>query len=91
MAERSSLFSMALFRDDLEDVCLERWRPGASIDLDATGGLELLVLEGSFLDGDENFTAHSWLRMPNRSTTQITTGRDGARVWVKRGHLTNKP
>src|SRR4029079_18079317 len=42
-----------LYRDQNEVVTLERWRPGAGILLQSSAGLELLVVDGDFSDGDE--------------------------------------
>jgi hypothetical protein len=68
-------------------VSLERWAPGAAIALDAPAGLELLVLDGSFTEGAERFEPQSWLRLPVGAAAGATVGADGARVWIKRGHL----
>jgi hypothetical protein len=87
----SSVEVMPLFNDGREDVRLERWQAGARIDLEATNGLEILVLDGSFMDRCEPFEPASWLRLPKNSRAQIEVGQDGARVWVKRGHLAVPP
>lgn len=80
-----------LFRDSREDVRIEQWAPNSDIELDVPGGLELLVLEGSFSEGGESFTYQSWLRLPAGSTLRAKTGADGCRVWVKSDHLTETP
>jgi anti-sigma factor ChrR (cupin superfamily) len=81
-----------LFRDSREDVRFERWAPNRTISLDAPGGGELLVLEGSFEDGEDRFEPQSWLRLPPGirtlgSALRATTGPEGCRAWVKTGHL----
>jgi ChrR Cupin-like domain len=76
-----------LFENACERVRLERWASGAVIDMPVQGGVELLVLEGSFEEAREEFTPHSWLRLPAGSRLQATAGRDGCKVWVKSGHL----
>jgi len=76
-----------LFRDAREDVRLERWAPGARIELPLPGGAEILVLDGDFVEGGERFTAQSWLRLPAQATLQAKAGAQGCRVWVKTGHL----
>jgi hypothetical protein len=78
---------MTLFRDDREDVRLERWAAGAEIILLAPGGIEFLVLDGDFSEGGETFETQSWLRLPAGSTVRATAGRRGARLWVKANHL----
>ena len=76
-----------LFRDDREDVRLERWPANGSIALDASSGAELLVLDGGFEDGDERFEPQSWLRLPPGSALQAKAGPEGCKAWVKTGHL----
>jgi anti-sigma factor ChrR (cupin superfamily) len=78
---------ISLFRDAHEDVRLERWAPGARIELAVPGGIELLVLEGSFTEAGETFAPQSWLRLPRGSTLNTVAGTGGCRVWVKIGHL----
>ena len=82
---------MPLFRDDREDVCLERWKAGSEIPLRSKNGIEILALEGSFAEGGENFGLHSWLRLPKDTNSTAKVGPDGARVWVKRDHLAETP
>jgi hypothetical protein len=55
--------------------------------LSAPGGIELLVLEGSFKEGGERFEPQSWLRLPTRATLRAAAGPQGCRAWVKAGHL----
>lgn len=83
--------TMALFEDDRERVCLERWRAGSVIDLHAANGLEVLLLEGSFTEGGESFEPQSWLRLPKKGAAQAKAGPTGARLWIKRGHLAVPP
>jgi anti-sigma factor ChrR (cupin superfamily) len=86
-ANRPGVDLLRLFRDDCEDVRLERWMPGAAIALDVPGGAELLVLDGGFAEGGETFEPLSWLRLPTGSTLQAKAGPEGCRAWVKTGHL----
>src|SRR5215469_15829311 len=60
--ERPGVEVLHLYQDAREDVRLERWSADAQICLPATGGVEILVLEGGFSDSDEAFEPHSWLR-----------------------------
>src|SRR6478609_9401663 len=84
---RPGVERLPLFRDDGEDVRLEKWMPGAAITLNAPGGAELLVLEGGFDEGGERFEPLSWLRLPTGSVLQATAGPQGCRIWIKTGHL----
>jgi anti-sigma factor ChrR (cupin superfamily) len=79
--------AMPLYSDTREEVRLERWAPNASIALDAPGGIELLVLDGSFEERGERFEAQSWLRLPPDAALNAMTGENGARLWLKSGHL----
>jgi hypothetical protein len=85
--ERPGVEVMPLFRDGREDVRLERWAPGTRIALPAPGGVEVLVLNGGFVEGGECFEPQSWLRLPTGSVLQTTAGPVGCTAWVKTGHL----
>ncbi len=78
-----------LFEDAREQVRLERWAPGAMVKLAVPGGIELLVIDGEFMDGGETFKVQSWLRLPAVAVLQATAGPQGCLVWVKAGHLLN--
>ena len=53
----------------------------------AKGGLELLVLDGALDVGAEQLTEGSWLRLPDRADLSAKAGSQGAKVWIKTGHL----
>ena len=76
-----------LFKDAREDVRVERWAPDVSVTFAADGGAELFVLDGRFEENGETFRRHSWLRLPMGARLAATCGGDGARVWIKTGHL----
>lgn len=80
-----------LFEDAREHVRLERWAPGISVELALPGGIELLVLDGSFVEGGEEFGRQSWLRLPAGAALRAVAGPQGCRVWVKSGHLAREP
>ncbi len=82
---------MPLFRDAREDVRLERWPAGCIVPIGAAGGMEILVLDGSFSEAGEVFEPLSWLRLPDAARTEVRTFEDGARVWIKQGHLATTP
>ena len=81
---------MPLFTDPIEDVRLEHWAPGASLSLDVPGGIEVLVLDGGFSEGGEDFLVQSWLRLPAGARLHAKAGPAGARVWIKAGHLARR-
>lgn len=76
-----------LFEDERETVQFEYWQADSTISVDASGGAEVLLLEGSATESDDSLQRLSWLRAPVDSTLSFTTGSEGAVVWVKRGHL----
>ncbi|MCO4093390.1 MAG: hypothetical protein HEQ37_02455 [Acidovorax sp.] len=70
-----------LHRTTHEDVRIEHWTPGHTIELDLPRGGEFLVLEGSFTEGGETFASQSWLAAcrPGRACV-AQTGEAGTRV-----------
>lgn len=89
LPERPGVEVLPLFRDRREDVRLERWSAGQRVELEVHGGIEILVLEGSFVEGDEEFVPQSWLRLPPGSTLRADAGPAGCRLWMKSGHLSD--
>lgn len=86
-ADRDGVSFKPLFEDERENVRLEIWEAGKEIELQDAGGIELLVLEGDFKEGNDHLQKHSWLRIPMGGTLKATVGDKGAKVWVKTGHL----
>ncbi len=76
-----------LFENEAECVRLESWLPGSLLDAAVEGGIELLVLEGSFREAGEDFVTNSWLRLPAQSRLRAQAGSRGCKLWVKSGHL----
>ena len=74
-----------------ELVVLERWAPGINVAVPLPEGIELLVLDGSFIESGDEFTQLSWLRLPAGARLQATAGRSGCELWVKSGHLAREP
>lgn len=95
VAGRPGVRASGLFHDRREDVRLEQWSPGATIPLAPEGGMEILVLAGSFRPSGqqlpETFAPQSWLRLPIGDRLTVIAGPDGCRVWVKEGHLRFAP
>jgi len=86
-AGRPGVSALPLFHDAAEEVRLEQWAPAARIAIPVQGGLELLVLAGSFEERGERFVEQSWLRLPPGAAFAGVTGPEGCRVWAKSGHL----
>ncbi len=79
-----------LFRDANETVRLEIWQPGAGMELDAPGGLEILVVNGTMLHEGKRLRRWSWLRLPVNSHLSALAGAAGCKLWVKTGHLAHQ-
>jgi hypothetical protein len=85
--QRHGVRVATLFQHPDETVTLEQWGAGAEITLSSAGGLELLVIEGDFTEGEDRFSYQSWLRLPPGSRARVRAGEKGCRVWMKTGHL----
>lgn len=78
---------LPLHADAREVVVMERWAPGAERRIDASGGLEIFVLEGTLTEAGDSLTRWDWLRVPTGMDVTAKAGPEGARVWIKTGHL----
>lgn len=87
ISDRNGVAVISLYRDAGENVSIQHWCANTQVSVDASQGVEVLVLEGSFIESGETLKRHSWLRLPVGSTLNVKTGKDGARVWVKQHHL----
>jgi len=77
-----------LFRSAVsaESVFMERWATGLEVERSYPGGVEYFVLEGDLSDGDGDYGAGTWLRLPARASHRMHC-HQAALVWTKRGHL----
>lgn len=78
---------LALHKDARESVVMERWAPGTTRVLDASGGMELFVVAGNLTEGGDALARWDWLRLPVGARFKATASEKGAHVWVKTGHL----
>lgn len=79
--------SLPLHEDARERVVMERWTPDTVRRLDASGGLEVFVIDGALSDDTDTLGQWDWLRLPVGSEFTAKAGPEGARVWIKTGHL----
>lgn len=86
-AKRPGVSTATLAERDYEQVSLEQWEPGTASPVDTEGGLEVLILEGRLTFAGDHFSRHDWLRLPAGDAADFAAGADGARLWIKRGHL----
>ncbi len=76
-----------LHRDGREHVTYRVAGAGALIAVAESGGIEVLVLEGSLTEGGDVLNTGSWLRLPDGVPLSASAGPEGAKVWIKTGHL----
>jgi len=76
-----------LHADAREVVTYHQLEPGAALPIDAAGGAELLMIAGTATEGADALRKGSWLRVPDGDTVRAVAGPDGARIWMKTGHL----
>ena len=85
--KQSGVLLQPLFTDARETVRIETIAPDTQWDLGDQGGCEMLVLAGQLDGSGEAFRAQSWLRLPPGERARLKAGPQGARAWVKLGHL----
>ena len=49
------------------------------------------MIDGAVSDGVDGLGPWDWLRLPVGSALNATAGPEGARVWIKTGHLRHVP
>lgn len=76
-----------LHKDTQEVVTYSHLEPRASFASDAAGGIELLVIEGTITVGKDVLHPTGWLRLPEGEKLSATAGPEGAKIWMKSGHL----
>jgi hypothetical protein len=76
-----------LHRDAQEVVTYSRVDAGATLTNSAAGGIEVLVVSGSLTETEGNLGKGAWLRLPEGQSFSAVAGAEGARVWMKTGHL----
>ncbi len=85
--QRPDVSVLPLHEDERERVRVETLAPGVATRIPATGGGELFVLEGSATDSGDPLRRHSWVRVPEGGAFDLVAGPEGARLWIKTGHL----
>ncbi|MGH1543360.1 MAG: cupin domain-containing protein [Arenicella sp.] len=86
-AIRNGVKITPLYEDKREQVRMEQWEAGTQVTVDSSAGAEILVLSGTFTEGDDQLKPQSWLRSPIGGTVKATVGPEGAKVWIKTRHL----
>lgn len=86
-AETNGVAMAELHRDAREVVTYRTIAPETSFEIDAPGGVEVLVISGQISDCNDTLSEGSWLRLPDGATLGAVSGDKGASIWVKTGHL----
>lgn len=76
-----------LHKDAREVVTYSHLDAGAELHSTEAGGIELLVIDGAVEEGGDTMGKGGWLRLPEGAPLRATAGPDGAKVWMKTGHL----
>ena len=76
-----------LHRDDHETVTYNHIHGGAEFTNADAGGIEMFVIVGSIFGGGDTLVKGTWLRPPDGKSLLAVAGADGAKVWIKTGHL----
>ena len=76
-----------LHQDARETVTYLELAPGAALKNTSDGGLEMLVISGSVVEGSETLGSGGWLRLPEDHALKAVAGDKGAKLWIKTGHL----
>lgn len=76
-----------LHKDTRETVSYSHVDAGATLAVQATGGIEMLVIDGSVKVGPDTLVRNDWLRLPEGQSLLAIASADGAKIWIKTGHL----
>lgn len=76
-----------LHKDARETVTYHHLDAGAKWRVDVKGGIELLMIDGELNDNGDDLRKGSWLRIPESGSLNAVAGQNGAKVWMKTGHL----
>lgn len=76
-----------LYEDSREIVTYNQINADTTIVLSEEGGIELYVLRGSLINDHKSLVEGSWLRLPIGQSWKGRASKEGARFWMKSGHL----
>ena len=82
-----SIATALLHQDAQEVVTFHALDSNATLIKDDNGGIEALVISGSVEEAGMTLGTGAWLRLPEGETLRVTAGADGAKLWIKTGHL----
>ena len=76
-----------LHEDAQEFVTYRHLEVGATLTMEAPGGIEMLVIDGTVAVANDTLGKHGWLRLPEGEALAASAGPGGAKLWIKSGHL----
>ena len=76
-----------LHKDDREEVTYAHIDANTAFTNADAGGIELLIIGGSLKVSGEILPKGGWLCLPEGQALNAAAGSDGAKVWMKTGHL----
>ena len=76
-----------LHEDAQEVVTYSQLDAGATLSMDVLGGIEMLVINGSVEVANDSLGRRAWLRLPEGEGLVAIAGPEGAKLWIKSGHL----
>ena len=76
-----------LHHDNRETVTYSHVDAGATLTNADMGGIEVLVIAGTVTEDGDTLGKGAWLRLPDGQKLSAQAGPDGAKLWVKTGHL----
>ena len=76
-----------LHKDDREHVTYAHVDANTAFTNSNAGGIELLMIGGSLIVSGDELPKGGWLRLPEGQPLDAVAGKDGAKVWMKTGHL----
>lgn len=86
-ATRPGVAVSPLFKDGHEDVRLETWAPGTRAVVTAPQGAEILILSGTLTMEGDVLEPWTWIRRADGQAVDLAAGAEGAKLWIKTGHL----
>lgn len=80
--------AMATLHEDAQEVVTySHLDAGATLSKDDPGGIEMLVINGSVIVANDTLGKYDWLRLPEGESLVAIAGPEGAKLWIKSGHL----
>ena len=86
-AQKDGVSTANLHKDARETVLFHHLQPGAVLSRDDDGGIEFLVISGTATLNEWALRKGSWGRLPDGDPMSVTAGQNGAKIWMKSGHL----